>query len=402
MSENYKKELIKSIIGSEFKPKIVERDKVNLSLFDSIPFVDLSVLGATFIPVIQSLQSLGSQFLGTSPSTNNVLYSVKLPEGATHLAMKKDGSGFITAAFDNSNNLVGQASMVPEGMSGKIANTPKINPYMIAVAASLLSINAKLNDIKQSQDNILDFLEQKEKSILEGNLNFLSDILNNYKSNWNNEKYINSNHIKVLDIKQQSEQSISLLKKQVKTVIKEGTLFHTTRKVSKNINDLLARLDDYRLSIYMYAFSSYVDVLLLENFESEFLQKIVNKISKYALEYREIYTDVYTALERFTKRSVRSIASRGAAETIKVLGKTVEKIPKLRDTQIDENLLEASERIKEFDIDTNQKISRTITNCQKVDVSPFVDNINQIDYLYNSQLIILISNDRFYISKKTI
>lgn len=77
MSENYKKELIKSIIGSEFKPKIVERDKVNLSLFDSIPFVDLSVLGATFIPVIQSLQSLGSQFLGTSPSTNNVLYSVK-------------------------------------------------------------------------------------------------------------------------------------------------------------------------------------------------------------------------------------------------------------------------------------------------------------------------------------
>lgn len=398
MSEDYKNKLIKSIISSEFKPEIVERDKVNLSLFDNIPFADLSVLGATFMPIIQSLQSMSSQLLGTSTSPTKLLYSVKLPEGATHLAMKKNGSGFITAAFDNSNNLVGQASMVPEGMAENVTATPKINPYMIAIAAALLSVNAKLNDIKQGQDSIMEFLEQKEKSILEGNLNFLSDILNNYKSNWNNEKYINSNHIKVLDIKQQSEQSISLFKKQVQSVIKEGALFHTTKKVSKNINDLLARFDDYRLSVYMYAFSSYVDVLLLENFESEFLQRIIDKISGYALEYREVYTDVYTALERFTKRSVRSIASRGAAGVTKGLGKLVENIPKLSDTQIDENLLETSDKIKDFDVITNQKISRAITNCQKVNVSPFVDTINRINYLCNSPLRILVSEDKLYIA----
>ena len=81
-----------------------------------------------------------------------------------------------------------------------------------------------------------------------------------------------------------------------------------------------------------------------------------------------------------------------------MLGKAVEKIPKLRDTQIDENLLETSERIKELDADTNQKISRTITNCQKVDVSPFVDNINRINYLCNSPLKILVSEDALYIA----
>lgn len=313
------------------------------------------------------------------------------------MIQRKDGTGFIGAAF-NGNNLVGQTTFNPVEVSENNASAFSINPYTIAIAAALLSINAKLNDIKQSQDNIMNFLEQKEKSALEGNLNFLSDILNNYKLNWNNEKYINSNHIKVLDIKQQSEQSISLFKKQVQSVIKEGALFHTTKKVSKNINDLLARLDDYRLSVYMYAFSSYVDVLLLENFESKFLQRVVDKISGYALEYREIYSDVYAALERFAKRSVRSIVSRGAAGTTKVLGKAVERIPKLRDTQIDENLLETSERIKELDADTNQKISRTITNCQKVDISPFVDNINRIDYLCNSPLKILVSEDALYIA----
>lgn len=126
--------------------------------------------------------------------------------------------------------------------------------------------------------------------------------------------------------------------------------------------------------------------------------EIGDKISGYSLEYREVYTDVYTALERFTKRSVRSIASRGAAEVTKGLGKIVENIPKLSDTQIDENLLETSAKIKDFDVLTNQKISRTITNCQKVDVSPFIDNINRINYLCNSPLKILVSEDKIYIA----
>lgn len=397
MAEDLKKEIVKTIIDSEFKPEIVERDKVNLSVFDNIPIADLSILGAAFIPVIQNLQSIGSHYLGTSTSPTKMLYSVKLPEGATHLAMKKDGSGFITSALDDSNKLVGQASLTAENIPTEATGAPNINPYMIAIAAMLMSINMKLNDIKQGQEKLIEFLEQKEKAKLEGNLYFLSDILNNYKFNWNNEKYITVNHIKVLDIKQEAEQSIGLFKKQVQSVLNDGDLFHTTKKLSKNVNDLLARFDDYRLSVYMYAFSSYVDVLLLENFESDFLQRIVDKISNYSLEYREVYSDVYTALERFAKRSVRSIANRSVAGVTKALGKAVEKVPKLSDTQIDENLLSFSDKINEFDIETNQKISRTITNCKKVEVSPFIDNINQVKRLFNSQLTILVSENNLFI-----
>lgn len=294
MENEYKNEIIKAMISPEFKPEIVEREKVNLSLFDAIPIADLSILGPAFIQLSTSVQTLSSQLLGTAASSAEQLFRVTLPEGATHLAMKKDGSGFITAAFDGNNNLVGQAVMNPVDAASSTAGSgkpipPKVNPYMIAIAAMLMSVNMKLNDIKRGQESLMEFLEQKEKAKLEGNLNFLSDILNNYKLNWNNKKYITANHIKVLDIKQESEQSISLFKRQVKSVIDEGTLFHTTKKVSKRINDLLARFDDYRLSVYMYAFSSYVDVLLLENFESEFLEKIVSKISGYALEYDRLW-----------------------------------------------------------------------------------------------------------------
>jgi hypothetical protein len=52
-----------------------------------------------------------------------------------------------------------------------------------------MSIDRKLDSIQETQQEILEFLEQKEKSRLKGNLNVLADVLNNYKYNWNNEKY---------------------------------------------------------------------------------------------------------------------------------------------------------------------------------------------------------------------
>ncbi|MCR5652943.1 MAG: hypothetical protein K6F88_03990 [Ruminococcus sp.] len=397
MEDTYKKELIHSIISSEFRPEIVEREQVNLSLFDSIPFADLAVLGPAFVPMISSLQSIGSQLLGSNLQGTETLYRAKLPKGATSMFHTKDG--FIGAA--RGTNGLGQTRFTPvEVPKGGVANnaTPApINPYMIAIAAALMSVNMKLNDIKKSQDNMMRFLEQKEQSILEGNLSFLSDILNNYKLNWNNERYISTNHIKVLDIKQESEQGIILFKKQVESVLDGKSLLHTTKKVNDNLNTLIRRFEDYRLSVYMYAFSSYVDVLLLENFDSLYLDNIRNKISNYALEYRETYTNVYAAFERYVKKSARSIAARGVSGVTKVLGSTVEKIPKLQDTEIDEKLLLTAENIKKWDIDVTDKTAKHLAAQQRVDVSLFSNSIQKISHLYNSPLELLISDNTLYI-----
>ena len=260
MDNKQKEEILKSMINVEFKPELVERETVNLSLFDTLPLPNLAALGPAFLPIATSIQSLCGQALGTSASSTEVLYRATLPKGAVTLAMKNNQSGYITAALDERNRLKGQATLTPvEVTNGSFSDNNAVasstSLCMIAIAAMLMTVTAKLDEIKQEQDNLMAFLEQKEKAVLEGNLRFLSDILNNYKLNWNNKKYIAANHIKVLDIKQASEQSIMLFKSQVHSVIKEGALFHTTKKINKSVNDLLARFDDYRLAVYMYAFS---------------------------------------------------------------------------------------------------------------------------------------------------
>ena len=403
MGDLNKEELIKSLISSEFKPEIVKCEKVKLSLFDSIPFADLSILGASFVPVIDSLQKLGSQLIGTGAQQTETLYRATLPEGAASMFKVKGGSEFIGAA--RGSNGLGQTRFTPvevsnNSINGSVSQAPKLNPYMLVIAAALMSVNMKLNDIKQFQNRIMEFLEQKEQAKLEGNLSYLADILNNYKLNWNNERYISTNHIKVSDIKQEAEQSINLFKKQVNGFLEDESVFHSTKKTSSTLNILLSQLTDYRLSIYLYGFSSYVEILFLSNFESAYLQNIADKILNYSLEYREIFTKLYGYFEQYTNKSLRSIASRGVSGITKGLGIAADKIPKVKETQLGEKLRDKAESIKDWNINNNTQIARNLVSQQKADVSMFIDSIKKIDYFYNQPLNILISKDTLYIESE--
>ena len=360
MGDLNKDELIKSLISSEFKPEIVKREKVKLSLFDSIPFADLSILGASFVPVMDSLQKIGSQLIGTGAQQTETLYRATLPEGAASMFKVKGGSEFIGAA--RGSNGLGQTRFTPvevsnNSINGSVSQAPKLNPYMLVIAAALMSVNMKLNDIKQFQNRIMEFLEQKEQAKLEGNLSYLADILNNYKLNWNNERYISTNHIKVSDIKQEAEQSINLFKKQVEVFLEDETAFHSTKKTNNTLNNLLSQMTDYRLSIYLYGFSSYVEILFLSNFESAYLQNIADKISNYSLEYRVIFTELYAAFEKYANTSLRSIASRGVSGITKGLGIAADKIPKVKETQLGEKLRDKAESIKDWNINNNSNYS---------------------------------------------
>lgn len=398
MDSDNKQEIIKTLTESEFKPEIEIVENVDLASFEPYPFEQISMLGTVFLPMTTYLQNMASQVSVNGNGVGEILYRVNLPKGATHLAAKKDGSGLIGAAFSGNNKLVGQATLTPVQQASSVVKS--FDPSLLVVSAMLMSINQKLNDIKQLQDSMIEFMEQKEKSKLEGNLYFLSDIINNYKLNWNNEKYKSHNYTKVLDIKQDSEQSVAFARKQAESSLKDNSYFYFSKEVSENINKIRNKLADYRLAVYMYAFSSYVEVLLLENFEREYLCRVVEKILKYSFEYRDIYAKAYSCIEQFAQKSTRSLFSKGLSGFTKGLGKAVENIPLVGDnTQIDENLIGFSERVKDDNNKSNNEISRSIVSGSKVDVSLFTENIKRIDHLYNDTPEVLISGDTLYIGK---
>lgn len=389
MNEEQKRAIISEAVSMEYIPQAIERKDVDLSLYDCFGLPELSDLIPELLPMVQGLCAMAPN----AAQNGEVLYKAVLPENATHLAHSAKKGGNIGAAMNKNNQVVGQATLKPVTQS----SAPRFDAYKMASAAMMMSIDLKLNDIMNSQENIAAFLEQKEQAVLEGNLAFLADIINHYKFNFDNDIYKTNSHVKVLDIKQSSEQSIKLFQIQTKSSLNRKGLFITFNTVKSDINKLLRSLEKYRLAIYMYAFSSYVETLLLENFEREYLDRIIGKIKAYSLEYREVYTECYAKVERAVKNSVESFATRFAAGTVKTFGKVAGDITKNAD--ISKDTLQASEQMLKADEVFVDHTAKVLSSNRTADVSCFVSGLNEINHLFNDPLNLIMAGDKLYIGK---
>lgn len=274
-----KQDIISQMTNAVFYPDSTI-NKAELQKCKAYNTTDIIALGAAFTPLAQAIETL---FTGEAKSG---IYRVTVPEGG-HLAKFKNGKGYLGSVLNTDNKVQNQAILSPVAL----------DPMMIIMALAISSINSKFDEIISTQNEILSFFVQKERSELRGDLNFLADIYNNYKFNYDNDIYINNNHNKVLDIKQDAERKIDFYKNQIKTKIANNMAIKLDRDINKQFDTIVEDFSDYQIAMYIYAFSSFIDVLLIENFSSDFLNSITDKINNYSIEYRELYTDVYNKME---------------------------------------------------------------------------------------------------------
>lgn len=325
------------------------------------------------------------------------LYKLSLPKG-THLAEFKDHRGMLGTALDNkTNKIAGQAVI----NSADIPKVP-VDPMALAMMGMLANMEKKLADIEELQKQMMQFLEQKEKSEQRGNLIFLKDIYENYKYNTNNETYKQNNHVKILDIKQTAEQKIDFYKSQIKAKLEKEDLFHVDAEVSSWQKKLKDDLGEYQLALYTYAFSSLMDIVFLENFGEDFLESIKNKIEAYKFEYQSIYTEVFNFIEKKSNTSLQQLGLDVASKATKGLGDLFKDTIIAEKTGIDSKLSQAGEDIG------NYKTKRTDTKTYKLienkesKVEPFIENIEKIDLVYNKPVIVAFDKDNLYIKNESV
>lgn len=382
-STNKRNEMFKSMIDLEYYPVPIENQSV-LVMQTKISLSKVTALGTAFGPLTEIFQNVvGKENLRTG------LYKVTVPEGRTlgDLAKFQDGKGYLGSVLKDGAVGGGQA----------VLNPITFNPTMLFVAAALTNIDKKLDNIQEIQQEILNFLIQKERSELKGDLNFLSDVLNNYKYNWNNEKYKNSNHIKVLDIKQSSERKIDFYRERIISKINKGTFIKYNKGVEKEMKVIESEFKDYQLSMYLYAFSSFLEIILLENYDSQYLKSISKKIEDYSFEYRDLYSRSYIQIEKNSKNSVENKLLRLGSNLSNLTGGTINKIPVINKSNIEKTLIKVGDDLKTKSYKKTDKIIQLLIERQSSYVRPFVENINEINELYNKPLELLFDKDNIYI-----
>ena len=368
-----------ALVNMELHPVLWDNGEISTERFTKLPISRLAAVGTAFEPLVTAFQSV----LGES--------------GRSGLYWANTGGGQM---FKRGSEFIGSIKTATGGVGGGQAGfTPiALNPTMLFMAIALYNIDKKLDAIQETQKEILQFLEQKEKAKLKGDFIYLTDVLNNYKYNWNNEMYKKSNHIKVLDIKQSSEQSVIFYHKQISEKPITKSFFHGDKDVKTKLKKVDSDFEGYQLAIYLHAFSSFLEVMLLENFDSGYLNSVAKKIEDNALRYRKLYMVCYNQIEKYSKSSLESNFLKGLSVINKTAGDAVAAIPVVNKSQIDETLIESSNRLLNRNFIRTNKNMEQLMKYQSSSVGQFVENINAVNKLYNEPIELLVDEENIYYS----
>ena len=172
------------------------------------------------------------------------------------------------------------------------------------MALMLLCIDKKLDAIQETQKDILSVIKTKEHGDIKGNIQYLYDILVNLKNHYSDEQYKKEYRLKAQDIIQDSYKYIETYKERLKDGISKNKGLHTTIQANKEITSLVEDFAYYRLSIFMFAYAHYVELLLGNTIDENLVQSELQRLNNLSMDYRKMYTDLYNYLDTLNHTSI--------------------------------------------------------------------------------------------------
>ena len=373
----------------EVAPSIISRAiaerECNLSKAIRIPFTEAALTGGSLMQLAPTLKALvvGNQI------GNGSLVRVVFPAGVKgNLAIDKAGMALGGILKDGGG--LAQARLV--------AVDPTTLAAQAAMAAIMMEINKKLDNIQEMQQRILDFLEQDKQAEQQANLKVLTDILEGYKHNWDNAQYLQNHHMKVLDIKQTAEKNIIFYQEQIAAAIKKLPAIHLDQAVNAAITDLGKLFSQYRMALYQFAFASFLEVMLLGNFRQAYLDQVAEKVRKYNQHYQIQFSECRDMIQKYSTESVETKVLAGIGNAGKALGKFIGSVPFLAQGPVDEWLQDNSEALLKGNDKKAQKAAALFSTEEQIGSEVFVGSIQNVAVITNQTTDVLFDGEALYLA----
>lgn len=355
----------------------------------SMPIAQLSTLGAGVASLLPAFRTIKQ----TSSVAVEGLY--RIPNAVIGDTLKAAKSGNFWPSFKNSNKLA-QLQKV-DSLQSTTSMVMPIDPATMMMAVALFSIEQQLGNIAEMQKKILSFLEIERESEIEADIETLSNIIEKYKHNWDNEQFISSNHKMVIDIQRTARKNMVSYQKKVRDVIKEKKLLVLQNKIKTTLDELMKDFKYYRLSLFTFSMSSLIEIMLSGNFKEENILSIKDEIQKLSFAYRDIYGECSVYLESMEKSSVESNLLKGVSATSKAVGKLIGSIPKIKDGQIDERLQEAGEHVSDKAKAIETDSIAVFAEMSNPGTSLFTEKMDDLIFVYNQTTDICFDSNNIYL-----
>lgn len=366
----------------EFFPLLSDRDLLP-SQKKKVSYTKLAGMGKGAKTLGQSLKKF------VEKEATSGLYEVTVASGQS-LAKFQDGSGYIGTSLGQSGQIAGQARL----------NKIILEPEAMIVSAILYEIGEKMDRIIELQEEILNFLIAKDKSELKSDLFFLEETMKTLQHNWDNQEYRRVYLNKALDIKHRSNDKIIFYRgqldkntKNIKRELSRSLALSRDKKIIKLRDKSQNYLADYKLSLYTYSFASFIEVLLLENYNKDYLENILDNLYQVSINYKAQHSYNQTLMESYSKTGLQYKLSKGLARGSEAASSQINKIPVLKEREPFEKLGNFFEKDSSKRIES---IMEPLEDQETAFVKPFVDNIRTMREIQNNPLTLYFDEEGVY------
>ena len=358
----------------------------------SVPIAELTTLGAGVSSLIPALRTV------TQTTTINTTGLYQLANASVGDTLKVASNGNFWGAFKTADGASKFAQLKSaEPLTATTQSVAAINPATIMMAVALFSIEQKIGEIEKMQKQIVSFLEIEKESEIEADLETLSNIIINYKFNWDNEHFIASNHKLVLDIQRTARKNMNGYQKKVADILKSKKIVTMQNQVNSTLKDLQKKFKYYRLSLYTFSMASLTEIMLSGNFKEEYITGIKNEIERLSSVYRDLFNECSVYLEKTSEVSIESNVLKGIGTASKAVGKFIGNIPLIKESRIDEFLQDSGNHIKSNAKEIEIGTITAFAEIRNPETRVFIDKMEDMIQIYNHTEKICLDDKTIYL-----
>lgn len=400
-SEQDKKNMIAdALINSEQFP-IIRTEEIDLGKYRKVPLLEIATLGAAFASLPEAARTI-TQTVSTHIKTGETLfvgYNQKGVDGFLRANQHGTVGNIMRVNEQGKQVIAGRMRFKPIGNELPVTQTTTaimpLDPMTMAIAAALITINQKLDTLQKKAEEILQFLKLEKQSRQRGNLNMLTEIMDEYKQDCRNEKMCNLRVVAVQDIKREAHQDIMFYQEQIARQLHEQKVLHSTQKSQEMLAHISEEFYEYQLACYLYAFSTFIELMLLKDFEKA--ASVAQKMEGYSQKYAELHETCHTQILNYQRTAVERQLLSGIGNVAKAAGQKLASVPFLNKGPVDEALIHAGEAISQFNDESISKRLEAFSDLKDSRMTSFIENTKQLDLMYNHPRALMTDGENLYI-----
>ncbi len=136
-------------------------------------------------------------------------------------------------------------------------------------------------------------------------------------------------------------------------------------------------------------------------FDTVAIESVTEKIKLMAQRYETLYVDCYSQVSKYQQSALEAKLLDVVGMATTGLGKAIGSIPIIKHGTIDEALINAGESIGKHNQDAIEHKLHTFSVLEDNRVNPFIENLQSVDLLYNTENAMLTDGENLYILQST-